>query len=96
MAIPQWLAIAIAALVMAFGGYRIWLAIGGPPDAERAKHRSGMLAMSRRTNGLVAVLYLLVGGALLASAFGWKPWSREPGAVTAPVDDGPRPALPVR
>lgn len=94
MAIPQWLAIAIAALVMAFGGYRIWLAIGGPPDAERAKHRSGMLAMSRRTNGLVAVLYLLVGGALLASAFGWKPWGSPTATVERPAGGGS--ALPVR
>ncbi|MEZ4401911.1 MAG: hypothetical protein R3B06_17915 [Kofleriaceae bacterium] len=87
MAIPQWLAISLAALVLLFGCYRIWLAVGGPPDAERAKARSGMLAMSRRSNGMVAILYLIVGGALMATAFGWQPFRR----TSAPAADAPAP-----
>ena len=97
MAIPQWLSITIAALVIVFGGYRLWLAVAGPSDEERAKHRRGMLAMSRRSNGLVAILYFIVGAALLASSFGWTPWrTRSAAPPTAPTDKpGSGSVLPV-
>ncbi|MBK9031852.1 MAG: hypothetical protein IPL61_11090 [Myxococcales bacterium] len=96
MAIPQWLAISISVLILGFGGYRLWLAVAGPSNFVRANVRRGMLAMSRRSHGLVAVLYLLVGAALLASAFGWNPWHSGggAGAPTAPPPAGS--ALPVR
>ena len=90
MAIPQWLSFTIAGLVLLFGAYRMWIAVAGPSNEERAKHRRGMLAMSRRSNGLVAILYFIVGGLLVASSFGWTPWrsSPEPTAPTAPATPG--------
>lgn len=103
MAIPQWLSLTIAGLVILFGAYRLWIAVAGPSNAERAHVRRGMLAMSRRSNGLVAILYFIVGGLLIASSFGWKPW-RAPASSTAPADSpgdapakppGPGSALPV-
>ena len=96
MAIPQWLGISLAVLVILFGGFRMYLAVAGPSNEERAKARRGMLAMSRRSHALVAILYLIVGGALLAGAgFGWSPWGApaKPAKV-APTGGGS--ALPVR
>ena len=84
MRIPQWLSILIAALVILFGAYRLWLAVSGPSDDERAKARRGLMAMSRRQHGLVGVLYLLVGGALLATSFGFNPFGGDKPAPTAP------------
>lgn len=96
MAIPQWLSISIGVLVILFGAYRLWIAVAGPSDEERAKARRGMLAMSRRSNGMVAILYFIVGGFLLASSFGWRPFAPKP-STTAPTDKpaGPGSALPV-
>lgn len=94
MAIPQWLAFVIAGVVLLYGGYRMYLAVGGPSNEERAKARTGMLAMSRRTHGLVAIMLLIAGAALLASAFGWKPWGSPTATVERPAGGGS--ALPVR
>lgn len=88
MAIPQWLAILIAAVVLGYGALRMWLAVAGPSNEERAKARTGMMAMSRRSHGLVAILLWIAGAMLLASAFGWKPW----GGSTAPTAPADRPA----
>ena len=93
MAIPQWLAFVIAGVVLLYGGYRMYLAVGGPSNDERAKARTGMLAMSRRTHGLVAIMLLIAGAALLASAFGWKPFESRPTSAERP---GPGSALQVR
>lgn len=96
MAIPQWLSITIAVLVILFGAYRLWIAVAGPSDEERASARRGMLAMSRRSNGMVAILYFIVGGFLMASSFGWSPF-RPSKSTTAPVEAPPAggSALPV-
>ncbi len=96
MAIPQWLSFTIAGLVIAFGAYRLWIAVAGPSNEERAKHRRGVLAMSRRSNGLVAILYFIVGGLLVASSFGWSPWRSSSSTTTEPTAP-PRPgsALPL-
>ncbi|MBK7073974.1 MAG: hypothetical protein IPH44_16895 [Myxococcales bacterium] len=93
MAIPQWLAFVIAGVVLLYGGFRMYLAVAGPSNDERAKARTGMLAMSRRTHGLVAVMLLIAGGLLLASAFGWQPFATNKPTVERP---GPGSALPVR
>ena len=73
MHVPQWLALLIAGAVILFGIFRVYLAVAGPTDEERAKHRRGMYAVPRWHHGLVGVLFLLVACALIATAFGWNP-----------------------
>ncbi|HVK76807.1 MAG TPA: hypothetical protein VM734_25955 [Kofleriaceae bacterium] len=92
----MWLSLLIAALVLLFGAYRLWLAFGGPPDEERAKARRGMLAMPRRQHGAIGILYLLVGSALLATSFGFNPFRKqEAAAPTAPASKDKPTAIPV-
>lgn len=93
MAIPQWLAFVIAGVVLLYGGYRMYLAVAGPSNEERAKARTGLMAMSRRTHGLVSVMLLIAGGLLTASAFGWKPFASPDPTAERP---GPGSALQVR
>ncbi len=88
MHVPQWLALTIAGAVIMFGFFRIYLAVAGPSDDERASARRGLYAMSRRQHGLVGVLFLLVAGALVATAFGWNPVGRK--VAPAPAPAGPR------
>ncbi|KAB2910623.1 MAG: hypothetical protein F9K40_02200 [Kofleriaceae bacterium] len=85
--VPQWLALLIAGAVMLFGIYRLWLAFGGPSDEERAEHRRGLYAMPRRQHGLIGVIFVLVSGALVATAFGWNPF-RADETPTAPTGTG--------
>ena len=74
MQIPAWLTIAIAAVVIIFGAYRIYLATRSS-DAEREERkRSGLYSMSKRTHLLVGIVYLLLGGGLIATTFGWNPF----------------------
>ncbi len=87
MHVPQWLALTIAGGVILFGVFRLYLAVAGPSDEERAQRRTGLYRMSRRQHGLVGVLFLLVAGALFATAFGWSPMGRkvEPAAEPEPA-----------
>lgn len=73
MHVPQWLALVIAGAVILFGFYRLYLALGGPSDDERAARRSSLYRTPRWHHGLVGTLLVLVGGALIATAFGWNP-----------------------
>lgn len=84
MHVPAWLAITIACAVILFGCYRLWIAAAGPPDSERTKARRGMLAMPRRTHALIGIIYLLVGGALIATSMGWNPFRKSTPAKVAP------------
>jgi hypothetical protein len=84
MHVPQWLALLIAGAVILFGVFRLYLAIGGPSDEERSTARRGLYAMSRRQHGLTGVLFLLVGGALIATAFGWNPMAPRTAPAPAP------------
>lgn len=83
--IPQWLALLVAAAVILFAIYRLWLAFGGPSDEERAAARRGLLAMPRRQHGAIGVIFLLIAGALVATAFGWNPFQKDEAAATAPA-----------
>lgn len=87
MRIPPWLSLVIAGAVILFAIYRLYLAFGGPSDEERKAHRRGMLAMPRRQHGLIGVIFLIVGGALIATSLGWNPFRAEPeeAPVPAPV-----------
>lgn len=94
MRVPVWLTLGVALLVCLFGAYRIRLAFRSDAEDERARQRKGLYAMGRRTHFLVGVIYLLLGGALVATSFGWNPFSgvfgsssgtEAPPAQTAPA-----------
>jgi uncharacterized iron-regulated membrane protein len=74
MRVPVWLTLAIAILVIAFGLYRMWLAFRGATAEPPPAGRRGLYAMGRRTHLLIGVVYLLLGGALVATTFGWNPF----------------------
>jgi len=85
MRIPVWLTLGVAALVMIFGVYRIVLGFRSDDEDQRAKARKGLYAMGRRTHFLIGIVYLLLGGGLVATTFGWNPFGRS----AAPEDEQP-------
>jgi len=96
MRVPVWLTLGVALLVCVFGAYRIRLAFRSDEEDERARAKKGLYAMGRRTHFLVGLVYLLLGGALVATSFGWNPFGTlfSPGG-SAPTSDAPvRPARP--
>src|SRR3979409_578274 len=83
MRVPIWLTLGVAALVCIFGAYRIRLAFGSDEEDQRARARKGLYAMGRRTHFLIGVVYLLLGGALIATSFGWNPFGAACGPPTS-------------
>lgn len=82
MKIPVWLALAVAAFVVIFGAYRIRLGLTQTPEQEAAaKKRGGLYGTGKRFHLFVGVVYILMGAALTAMAFGWQPL----GGSTAPA-----------
>jgi hypothetical protein len=73
MRVPLWLTLAVAALVIVFGLYRVRLAFRSDDEDARARARKGLYGMPRRTHALIGIIYLLLGGALVATTFGWNP-----------------------
>ncbi len=85
--VPQWLALLVAGAVILFGIYRLWLAFGGPSDEARAEERRGLMGVPRRHHGAIGIIFMLVGGALIATSFGWNPFrTDEPGPVPGAVE----------
>ena len=72
--IPVWLTLGVAAIVIVFGVYRIRISFRTDDQDQRAKERGGLYAMGRRTHLIIGVLYILLGGALIATSFGWNPF----------------------
>ena len=92
MRVPIWLTLGVALLVCVFGLYRMRLAFRSDEEDERARARKGLYAMGRRTHFLIGMVYLLLGGALVATSFGWNPFggmagpsTEVPGKPTAPA-----------
>jgi len=85
MRVPVWLTLAVAFLVCLFGAYRIRLGFRSDAEDQRAREKKGMYAMGRRTHFLIGVIYLLLGGALVATSFGWNPL----GGVFGPRTEAP-------
>ena len=83
MRVPQWLTLGVAALVIVFGLYRLRMATRCESEQERARQRRGLFGLPRRTHALIGTIYLLLGGALIATSFGWNPL----GGVFAPAPD---------
>jgi hypothetical protein len=111
MHVPRWLSLLVALWVIVFGLYRLWLARNPRTDEARAEGKKGMFAMSRRTHLLIGLVYLLLGGALIATSFGWNPLAaltqQQPagkGRAVSPTDaikgrgaarPPPRPVIPI-
>jgi hypothetical protein len=74
MHVPMWLTLGVAGLVIIFGLYRMRIAFRTDEQDQRARARKGLYGMARRTHLLIAIVYLLLGGALVATSFGWNPF----------------------
>jgi hypothetical protein len=95
MRVPVWLTLGVALLVCLFGAYRIRMGFRSDDEDQRARARKGLYSMARRTHVLIGVVYLLLGGALIATSFGWNPFggvfgpsTTEPTKDTAPTRTG--------
>lgn len=86
MAIPVWLTLGVAILVVLFGVHRIRLSLRSEEEEERARQRKGLYAMGRRTHRLIGIVYLLLGAALIATTFGWSPF----GDLFGPATEAPK------
>jgi hypothetical protein len=84
MQVPVWFVLGVAALVIAFGSYRIHLArrssakgSGTPAQPPRKQGLSilagGMYRMGPKAHLFIGIVYVLLGTALIATAFGWNP-----------------------
>ena len=70
MRFPVWLTIGLAVLVIVFGIHRIRISFRSDEEEARATERKGLDAMSRRRHRLLGVIYVLLGGMLVATALG--------------------------
>ena len=85
MRVPVWLTLGVAALVLTFGLYRIRIAFRSKDDEAEATKRGGLYAMSSRKHLVIGIIYLMLGGALVATSFGWNPF----GNVFGPSTEAP-------
>lgn len=85
MRVPVWLTLGVALLVIIFGAFRIRLALRKPAPDEAGSGNlmgRGFYRMSSRTHLLIGIVYLLLGGGLIATSFGWNPFGRSIGPDT--------------
>jgi hypothetical protein len=80
--IPVWLTLAIAALVIIFGAYRIYLATRPTNENPEEPRRRGFYSMSKRMHLFVGIVYLLLGAGLIATSFGFNPFGGSIGPST--------------
>ncbi len=74
MPLPRWLVFAVAAWVIIFGIYRLWLAFKKPPSPDDPNfHRKGLFAATPRRHFLLGVIYLILGAYLVMAGFGVNP-----------------------
>jgi hypothetical protein len=91
--VPVWLTFGIAILVLVFGVYRIRLALRKPQadGTDAPTMGRGFYRMSSKTHLLIGVVYILLGGALIATTFGWNPIGNVfgPDTKAPPADKAP-------
>jgi hypothetical protein len=81
--IPVWLTLAVAALVIIFGGYRIYLATRRTDEDPAAQPgRRGFYSMGKRAHLFIGIIYLALGVGLIATSFGWNPFGSSIGPST--------------
>ncbi|MEO6774583.1 MAG: hypothetical protein ABI467_16460 [Kofleriaceae bacterium] len=88
MRVPIWVTLGVALIVIAFGLYRIWVSLQKiDPEApvRRSLMGGGFYRMSPRTHLVIGVLYLALGGALVATSFGWNPFGGSAPAAPSSV-----------
>lgn len=86
MSIPVWVTYVAAALVIVFGLHR--LNISRKSDEETTGARRGLYGMSRRAHRIIGLLYIALGGLLIATAAGFSPFGALFGSDTqAPAQD---------
>jgi hypothetical protein len=75
VSIPRWLLFLVAAWVIAFGVFRIVVALRRRPAEGQGPNfmRRGLYARAPRTHIIFGALYVLLGGFLIATGFGWAP-----------------------
>ena len=108
MRVPVWLTLGVALVVCVFGLYRIRLAFRSDVASEpTVGKKKGLYSMGRRTHALIGIVYLLLGGALIATSYGWNPFgsligprtevppkNAAPTTRSVPIDQLPKPAAP--
>ncbi len=72
MVIPAWITYLVAAMVMLFGFYRLFIACTADP--EKLKQTKGLYGLPRRTHALFGILYLLLGVFLISAGLGYHPF----------------------
>lgn len=73
LVVPAWLTFLVAGMVIAFGIFRIYLAITARKQAASDRpsfQRKGLYAMSPRRHVLLGIIYLILGAMLIAGALG--------------------------
>jgi len=95
--VPRWLLFLVAAWVIAFGVFRIVIALRRREPSGPNFMRKGLYARTPRSHVVFGGLYLLLGAVLIATALGWTlPMNLGAcggkGDSVAPPDSSPRAA----
>ncbi len=81
---------------MIFGLYRIRIALTRTDeDDAKAKAKGGLYSMGKRTHLFVGIVYILLGGGLLATSFGWNPFGGSTTTDTPATDKAPTKLVPL-
>jgi uncharacterized membrane protein len=95
VALPAWIFFLVAVWVITFGVFRIVMAVkrsklaSKDPDRPNFMKR-GLYALSPRTHILFGIVYIVLGGCLVAMGFGWQPGSGCLGKQAPPTGDTTR------
>ena len=73
MRVPMWLTLSVGLLVLVWGAFRVRIGLRNDVEQEEAEQRRGLYALPRRTHLLLGVVYMIMGGMLIATSFGWNP-----------------------
>ncbi|MCA9680206.1 MAG: hypothetical protein H6709_12535 [Kofleriaceae bacterium] len=73
MHLPAWITLSCATMVLLWGAYRIKLGVRSAEAERQAIQKKGLFGLPRRTHLLIGVIYLLLGGGLIAVTLGWNP-----------------------
>jgi hypothetical protein len=75
--VPPWVTLGVAVLVIVFGLYRIRMSLKKPDPnaAKKSVMGGGLYRISPKAHLVIGLLYLALGGALIATTFGWSPLS---------------------
>jgi len=72
MVLPRWLVFVLAAWVVVFGVYRLWVAFRREGGDDKTPHwrQVSVFGRTKRAHAIYGIAYLLLGGMLLATGFG--------------------------